>query len=606
MKSNDKLKKEVKQLRKEGSDNYRVKQIKNLRQQLRETQSIADALTKTLMNKTGMAKEEMGELYDEILSQPKLSKPNNPVKLKKEVLVAQNQNAALERELANTKRLLREYRSGERRAEDDEGRELPHPSKRLIPAPSDSALAENLRQLKLAHDISLGEIETKTRVISLHREMVEKLQAENRELRQMKQKWDLLHEAKTAAEEDAARARHELVRHAGSNEDSAQDIRELRLKLQALMQVREKIESQHAQKVAQLHTNIQKIQERESHLLGQINLLKADLKTSTDSVAWYRQQAALAKSAAGPNATDSEKVWELQTKLAIVTKELKETKLELRGAGGAHSKKGEAERALHDRISQLQSDNARLSSQMDVIERKYLTFHEDSAATTSQMSDLQSKYHAALQELDQRHTRSTGKDNAMQELLNRRNQEMEGRLQQMQATLERMQQEQREDRTEVEKGEKIIAQLRTALADASNNRSYTGQGGGGGDSTSRSQADSSDDLLGRAHSHSSHAAASAAQKALRKAEEAHLEQVAKLMRQFETKEKEMLYQIARLQEQIKPGSGNRTHLNYKSPYQTKAAVMQQQQRPTMVGGRKPINLDSSDEDEEDDDDDLEL
>lgn len=84
MKSNDLLKKQIKQLKKENQDNYRVKMIKNLRQQLREQQTICEALTNKLLN-TGIAEKELNMLYDEVLSHCKLARPNATSQLKKDV-----------------------------------------------------------------------------------------------------------------------------------------------------------------------------------------------------------------------------------------------------------------------------------------------------------------------------------------------------------------------------------------------------------------------------------------------------------------------------------------------------------------------------------------
>jgi chromosome segregation ATPase len=215
---------------------------------------------------------------------------NNPVKLKKDVLVLQNSTTALdpERELAATKKLLREYRSGERRMDAD-GEVVR--SAKAAAAPSDCALAEELRQLRLAHAVALGEVETKGRVAALSRDMCAKLQQENRELKTMKLQRDGLAAAKEAAEHDAAHTRQQIIQSVGSTEERHQDIRELRTKLATLLSVRDKVEQQHAEKVADLRTSIGKIQERELQLRGHIQLLKADLKAAQDAAAYYKQSA---------------------------------------------------------------------------------------------------------------------------------------------------------------------------------------------------------------------------------------------------------------------------------------------------------------------------
>jgi hypothetical protein len=526
MRSNDVLKKEVRQLRKEGSDNYRVKQIKNLRQQLRETQAISDALTRTLMDKAQMSADEVGELYDDILSQPKLAKPNNPVKLKKDVLVLQNSTTALERELAATKKLLREYRSGERRMDAD-GEVVR--SAKAAAAPSDSALAEELRQLRLAHAVALGEVETKGRVAALHRDMCAKLQQENRELKTMKLQWDGLTAAKEAAEQDAAHTRQQMIQSMGSTEEYHQDIRELRTKLATLLSVRDKVEQQHAEKVADLRTSIGKIQERELQLRGHIQLLKADLKAAQDAAAFYKQSAALAKTqaAASLRATESDRVWELQNKLAIVSKELKEKSTELRAAqatikGGRHGS-SEAEHALQDRVSQLKQDNAHLSSQLDAVERRYITHHEDLARGSGERSALEVKYTALLREMDERAARFQSNQQLMIEMETRLH-GAESAAQQQAAQLADAHAQRDAERQRIEQLEGTIKQLKLALDERARFDSGgggAGAGAGGGVNTSRSDlSDSADDLLSNRPSGSESAKSLAAK--LRRVEETHL------------------------------------------------------------------------------------
>ena len=607
MRSNDVLKKEVRQLRKEGSDNYRVKQIKNLRQQLRETQAISDALTRTLMDKAQMSADEVGELYDDILSQPKLAKPNNPVKLKKDVLVLQNSTTALERELAATKKLLREYRSGERRMDAD-GEVVR--SAKAAAAPSDSALAEELRQLRLAHAVALGEVETKGRVAALHRDMCAKLQQENRELKTMKLQWDGLAAAKEAAEQDAAHTRQQMIQSMGSTEEYHQDIRELRTKLATLLSVRDKVEQQHAEKVGDLRTSIGKIQERELQLRGHIQLLKADLKAAQDAVSYYKQSAALAKTqaAASLRATESDRVCELQNKLAIVSKDLKEKSTELRAAqailkGGRHGS-SEAEHALQDRVSQLKQDNAQLRSQLDAVERRYITHHEELSRGVGERSALEVKYTALLREMDERATRFQSNQQLMLEMETRLH-SAENAAQQQAAQLADAHAQRDAERQRTEQLEGTIKQLKLALDERARfDGGGAGAGAGGGANTSRSDlSDSADDLLSNRPSGSESAKSLAAK--LRRVEETHLEHVAKLMRNFEIKEKEHLYQIAKLQETIRPGSGNRTHLTYKDPYNTRIPPQSQQQQQA---AKKPFNIDtsSSESDDDDDDDDLSL
>ena len=597
MASNNKLQKEIRQLRKEGSDNYRVKQIKNLRQQLRESQAIADALTHTLMNKSGMKQDEIGDLYDQILSQPKLAKPNNPVKLKKDVLILQNNTQALERELVATKKMLREYRTGERRME-EHGEVMR--SAQPASAPSDSAIASELRQVKLSLDVAQGEIATKDRVISVHRDMCAQLQQENRELKQVKMEFDVMAHAKARAEEELARTREQMLRGAGSTEEYHQDIRELRTKLATLLSVRDKVEAQHAEKVGNLQLGIKKIQDRELQLRGQIQLLKADLKSAQDAVAFYKQSAALAKSkeAAAARTTESDRVWEVQSKLAIVSKELKEKSTELRAAQaqlkGGRSGASEAERALSERIAQLSHDNSRLSAALDAVERRYITHNEEVTRGHGERSALEIKYNALLQEMDQRAQRFQSNQQSMTE--------MEARCQAAEDQARRAQQNAQEERRALEQeraqtaqAEATVKQLQLALAERA--RFDGGSGAGAGASadasnTARSHTSSTDDLFGNRPGDA------AAQKRLQRMEETHLDHVAKLMKNFEAKERDMLYRIATLQEKLAPGSGNRTHLTYKPGGAGPAA------RPAAIAAQKPPSkLLESDSDEADDDDD---
>jgi hypothetical protein len=610
MRSNDVLRKEIKQLKKEGSDNYRVKQIKHLRQQLRETQSIADALTHQLMNKSGMSKDDIGELYDDILSQPKLAKPNNPVKLKKDVLLLQNTTQALERELAATKKLLREYRSGERRLEADG--EVFRAS-RPAATPSDSALAEELRQLRLQHEVALGEVETKNRVVALHRDMCAKLQAENRELQQLRLGWDEMQAARQTAEQEAAQTREQMLRSMGHSEEHVQDVRELRTKLATLLQVRDKVEASHEAKLNAMRQGVAKVQERELQLRGQIQMLKQDLKAAQDAASHYRKECAVAKAAteAAHKQTESDKVWELQTKLAVVARELKEKNTELRAAqaslkGGGRSAASDTERALQERIVQLSHDNARLSSTLDAVERRYITHNEEVARGDGARSALEVKYNTLLREMDERAARFQ----ANQQL----NEEMRARLAAAEQAVQyhteqaaQMQQQRAADAQRLEQQENTLKQMQLAL----NERARFDGGAGGsevaaslGSNTARSNASSSDDLFSNRGAEKSNAALSAQ---LKRQEETHLEHVAKLLRTFEQKERDLLYQVARLQETLKPGTGNRTHLAYgqqQRPAAAAAAAAHGRAAAAAVRKKQPDPFDTDDSDDDDDSIDL--
>jgi len=597
MRSNDVLRKELKQARKEGSDNYRVKQIKHLRQQLRETQSIADALTHQLMAKSGMSKDEVGELYDDILSQPKLAKPNNPVKLKKDVLILQNSTQALERELAATKKLLREYRSGERRLEADG--EVFRPA-RAAAMPSDSAIAEELRQLRLQHEVALGEIETKSRVVALHRDMCAKLQAENRELQQLKLNWDDMERARQVAEQEAAQTREQMLRSMGHSEEYVQDIRELRTKLATLLQVRDKVEAQHEAKLNAMRQGVAKIQERELHLRGQIQMLKADLKAAQDAATHYKREASQGKAAleAAHKQTESDKVWELQTKLSVLSRELKEKSTDLRAAQAALKGSGrhasEAERALQERIAQLTHDNSRLSSTLDQVERRYITHNEEIARGHGERSALELKYNALLREMDERAARFQSNQQMNQDMQARLN-AAEQAVQYHTEQAAQMQAQRQADLQRIETQENTLKQMQLAL----NERARFDGGATGGEvaaalASHRSHDSSSDDLFSNRGGGEKSNAALAAQ--LKRQEETHLEHVAKLMRNFEQKERDMLYQIARLQETIKPGSGNRTHLAYG---QRSAAAAPARASAAAAQRKQPDPFESSDDDSDD-------
>jgi hypothetical protein len=617
MKANDKLRKDLKQSAKEGQDNYRVKQIKNLRQQLREAQAIADGLTLELLNKTGMQKEDVNQLYDRILSQPKLAKPNNPVKLKKEVLLVQQQLAAAERELAATKKLLREYRSGERRIEDDQlVRPQPSPSKASA-ALSESALAEELRQLRLQHEITLGEIDTKNKVISLHRDMCAKLQQENRELRHVKMQSEVLEAQKQKAEAEATRTRLEMMRTAENTEEYHQDLRELRTKLNSVLNMRDKVEAAHNAKVAALQQNVAKIQEREAHLLSQINLLKTDLKAAQEAALAYQAQAVSAAQAQKPPSSTvksgaaghEQQVWDLQTKLQIVTKDLKSTKAELKALQA--ERQGRTDDALASyrlRIHDLERENTSLSARFDEVERSFVVRESHSA----NVADLQAKYHALLKEIHGKQTKREH-DAALIQDLQAAKVAADAAHANVAGQLAQIQEERQRERETISQQEAEIKQLHAALqersaafqasiaapsaAAAGSSATSGSQGSLGGarealsrDTSRSTLSDGYGDLFGDADQDPKQL-----RKKIKKQEETHLEHVAKLMRNFEIKEKELLYQIAKLQETIKPGSGSRVHLQWQNPYKQQLAP-----RPN-VNNRPPVNISSSDESESDND-----
>jgi len=619
MRSNSKLQAEIKQLRKEQSDNYRVKQLKNLRQQLRETQAIADELTRRLISKGGMNEDEVGELFDEVLSQPKLAKPNNPVRLRKDLVILQQKHEALERELAEMKRTVREYRTGLRRPDEDGTSPLSPSRSPASPSSSSSApdsstivaLKEQVRQLRLELDLARGESESQSRLASVHRELAAKTQDENRELRASLLRLESAEISRKQSMQDARASRDALVRSVSSTEETAQDVRELRMKLSQLISVRDQVEQSHATKVAQLTNQLSKLSDRETALLNQLSMLQSDLKSMTNAVTFYRNKLKDARHDTQV-ASESERILERETKIEILRRENREKKTQIKllqaqlaaannastasaTGGGRRSNQAVAESeseaiaALRQQLDQALADNARLHQAMERVERNFIVHHESQQLGEHRAKELEKKVHSLLSELDAKSTRFEQGQTLLQELqskysgaqvalasCNDQVDQLRSELDTLRRAKERAEMKVVElERTLAERSgfERAAAAINAngesapALAASSREQASSSTAAAAGSMSARSDSSSSSLLTPRTRlmtgTHLSASSTASLRQQLQEQEDRHLEHVAKLLKNFDQKEKQLLHQIAILQEQRRPGSANPQHLRWR-------------------------------------------
>jgi len=97
LKLNSIQQKKIIQLEKEQKDNYRVKMIKSLRQQLREAITINEMLLTKLYD-FGIKSDQINSMYGDILSKFKLCRPSQPIQLKKELIQKDQQIKHLKQE----------------------------------------------------------------------------------------------------------------------------------------------------------------------------------------------------------------------------------------------------------------------------------------------------------------------------------------------------------------------------------------------------------------------------------------------------------------------------------------------------------------------------
>jgi hypothetical protein len=91
LRSNDTLKKQMTQLKKEQKDNYRVKMIRNLRLKVRELESMNEVLKIHAMRK-GATIDEIDDIYEGVLNEPKRARPVCPETLQREISDLKREN----------------------------------------------------------------------------------------------------------------------------------------------------------------------------------------------------------------------------------------------------------------------------------------------------------------------------------------------------------------------------------------------------------------------------------------------------------------------------------------------------------------------------------
>mmetsp|Transcript_14682 Transcript_14682/g.28765 ORF Transcript_14682/g.28765 Transcript_14682/m.28765 type:complete len:307 (-) Transcript_14682:63-983(-) len=288
LKSNDALKAEIIQLKKEGHDNYRVKMIKNMKQQVRELQCHVETLKKALLSK-GSTIDEIDDMMVAAVNAPKRLRPPSTEQLQKQIAQLKNEKLKLQGQLKASKNSSSSSSSSNSGDMDmlRFGGVLGGDAARgaaIVQANGDMTASERV-------DVLEAELLAKAKYVDELKDMLDSVQATNRKLNVVKEKFRRSEEKRIRAVEETGRLKEELLSTAADEEAVYQEIRTLRAKVAFLTAAKDKNENRHFAQLADQDKLVQKHKDRETHLLSQIALLKADLKTAQEVVEVYKQRS---------------------------------------------------------------------------------------------------------------------------------------------------------------------------------------------------------------------------------------------------------------------------------------------------------------------------
>lgn len=167
LRSNDTLKKQMTQLKKEQKDNYRVKMIRNLRLKVRELESMNEVLKIHAMRK-GATIDEIDDIYEGVLNEPKRARPVRPETLQREISDLKRENERLGKAVDQAQAAAGKKR-GNRPVTSGGGR---------------TAKGRNGKGglINSAHEMDLlqSELAAKDEVIDIHKQMLQSVQTTNR------------------------------------------------------------------------------------------------------------------------------------------------------------------------------------------------------------------------------------------------------------------------------------------------------------------------------------------------------------------------------------------------------------------------------------------
>lgn len=413
-KTNSSLQRKIDYLSALQNDHTKIKLVKKLQRILREKQIMVDDLAEMIMDRGIMSVEALSAHLQELIEHNALDQPN-PAKLKKELIESRKTEAATRLELSKIKKQLA-MRGMEGAAAAKEAPPASNSgaiSARTVAARSE-AQAQQMEVERTAHaalrteflalSASYTSLQSSHHTLTLslgeHKKLIADVTSENRTLRGYLTQWEASEERRILAEQNILLLQESAQRAYQEREGIFQEMRLFKQKLLLLAKAKTKATEEAAAAVALARKNEQNARDHASVLSRQLELLKADLKSSGEIVEWHRSQnvlhlskaaqsdvASLEKNHAEEMASNNKRYEALVNKHALLLEK-------------------EGEEAPNQRVSQyaLLKENAALLNSVALLETEVgaLGTRVDAADKSAADAQLHSKQSATELEVLQR------------------------------------------------------------------------------------------------------------------------------------------------------------------------------------------------------------
>lgn len=304
-KTNSSLQKKIDYLSALQNDHTKIKLVKKLQRILREKQIMVDDLAEMVMDRGIMSVEALSAHLQSLIEHNALDQPN-PAKLKKELLESRKTEAATRLELNKLKKQIRGLDGSAAAKEAPPASNSGAISARTVAARNEANVQQMeaertahaaLRTEFLALSASYTSLQSSHHTLTLslgeHKKLIADVTSENRTLRGYLTQWEASEERRILAEQNILLLQESAQRTYQEREGIFQEMRLFKQKLLLLAKAKTKAAEEATAAIALARKNEQNARDHASVLSRQLELLKADLKSSGEIVEWHRSQNVL-------------------------------------------------------------------------------------------------------------------------------------------------------------------------------------------------------------------------------------------------------------------------------------------------------------------------
>ena len=315
--ANAALSKKVEYLHALQSDSTKIKLVAKQQRLLREKQLMVDELAEIIMSRGAMTAEALAAHLQALIERGALDQPN-PAQLKKELMESRKEQSKMATELARARKQIRALESGtggsggaivgtnplssgggggSARGQNHHAREA-QTSQLEAERASHAQISAEYLTLTSAHTHLQSAHHALQLSLAEHKKLVATVTEENRTLRSYLSQWEASEERRILAEQNVLLLQESSARTIGEREALFQELRAFRTKLLALAAAKTAAEQRAMEAVSKAKQGEHDARAHAATLLRQLDLLKNDLRSSGDIIAWHRGQNLLHLTAA--------------------------------------------------------------------------------------------------------------------------------------------------------------------------------------------------------------------------------------------------------------------------------------------------------------------